>query len=121
MAYDVKTDGTSFSGFLINRLAHDGGFKPALKRQDIVCSPHVVSLCLQGVVYGVKTEETSLDEVLINRLDYDGVFGTALNRFCVQAAVGHPLTIYGKGGQVNPRLLSLLFCFFIVFPSERYI
>lgn len=52
-------------------------------------------------MYGVKTEETSLDEVLINRLDYDGVFGTALNRFCVQAAVGHPLTIYGKGGQVG--------------------
>jgi UDP-sulfoquinovose synthase len=58
----------------------------------------------QGVVYGVKTEETSLDEVLINRLDYDGVFGTALNRFCVQAAVGHPLTIYGKGGQTRGYL-----------------
>jgi hypothetical protein len=41
-----------------------------------------------------------MHEELINRLDYDAVFGTALNRFCVQAAVGHPLTIYGKGGQV---------------------
>ena len=59
----------------------------------------------QGVVYGVSTPETDLDEELINRLDYDGVFGTALNRFCVQAAVGHPLTVYGKGGQV-------LFCYF---------
>lgn len=55
----------------------------------------------QGVVYGVLTEETGLDELLINRLDYDGVFGTALNRFCIQAAVGHPLTVYGKGGQTR--------------------
>jgi len=55
----------------------------------------------QGVVYGVITEETGMDELLINRLDYDGVFGTALNRFCIQAAVGHPLTVYGKGGQTR--------------------
>lgn len=58
----------------------------------------------QGVVYGVATPETSLDEALINRLDYDGVFGTALNRFVVQAAVGHPLTIYGRGGQTRGYL-----------------
>ncbi|MEC4984665.1 MAG: NAD-dependent epimerase/dehydratase family protein [Oscillatoria sp. PMC 1068.18] len=55
----------------------------------------------QGVVYGVLTEETGMDEILINRLDYDGVFGTALNRFCIQAAVGHPLTVYGTGGQTR--------------------
>lgn len=55
----------------------------------------------QGVVYGMKTDETGMHEELCNRLDYDGVFGTALNRFCVQAAVGHPLTVYGKGGQVR--------------------
>lgn len=55
----------------------------------------------QGVVYGVLTEETGIDELLINRLDYDGVFGTALNRFCIQAAIGHPLTLYGKGGQTR--------------------
>jgi len=55
----------------------------------------------QGVVYGVKTEETMMDPLLINRLDYDGVFGTALNRFVIQAAVGHPLTVYGKGGQTR--------------------
>ena len=53
----------------------------------------------QGVVYGVLTDQTAIDDLLINRLDYDGVFGTALNRFCVQAAIGHPLTVYGKGGQ----------------------
>ncbi len=55
----------------------------------------------QGIVYGVLTDETGMDELLINRLDYDGIFGTALNRFCIQAAIGHPLTVYGKGGQTR--------------------
>jgi UDP-sulfoquinovose synthase len=55
----------------------------------------------QGIVYGVLTDETGMDELLINRLDYDGVFGTALNRFCIQATVGHPLTVYGTGGQTR--------------------
>jgi UDP-sulfoquinovose synthase len=58
----------------------------------------------QGVVYGTSTEETDLDPRLINRLDYDEIFGTVLNRFCVQAAVGHPLTVYGKGGQTRGYL-----------------
>lgn len=53
----------------------------------------------QGVVYGTITEEVALDEALINRFDYDEVFGTVLNRFCVEAVIGHPLTVYGKGGQ----------------------
>ena len=69
-------------------------------------------------MYGVKTEETSLDEALINRLDYDGVFGTALNRFCVQAAVGHPLTIYGKGGQVGLIFQPLSRILPIVIPRD---
>ncbi|MBZ5695118.1 MAG: NAD-dependent epimerase/dehydratase family protein [Acidobacteriia bacterium] len=55
----------------------------------------------QGVVYGTVTDETAFDEALINRFDYDEVFGTVLNRFCVEAAVGHPLTVYGKGGQTR--------------------
>jgi UDP-sulfoquinovose synthase len=55
----------------------------------------------QGVVYGVLTEQTGRDEILINRLDYDEIFGTVLNRFCIQAAIGHPLTVYGKGGQTR--------------------
>src|SRR5438445_6991124 len=55
----------------------------------------------QGVVYGTMTDEVCLDEALINRFDYDEVFGTVLNRFCVQAAIGHPLTVYGKGGQTR--------------------
>ena len=55
----------------------------------------------QGVVYGTITDEVTLDEGLINRFDYDEVFGTVLNRFCVQAALGHPLTVYGRGGQTR--------------------
>src|SRR5271155_2772810 len=55
----------------------------------------------QGVVYGTITDETAMDEALVNRFDYDEVFGTALNRFCVEAAVGHPLTVYGTGGQTR--------------------
>jgi len=55
----------------------------------------------QGVVYGTMTDESALDEALINRFDYDDVFGTVLNRFCVQAAIGQPLTVYGKGGQTR--------------------
>ena len=55
----------------------------------------------QGIVYGTLTEETALDEALINRFDYDDVFGTVLNRFCVQAATGQPLTVYGRGGQTR--------------------
>lgn len=58
----------------------------------------------QGIVYGTVTEETEMDERLINRYDYDEVFGTALNRFCVQAAIRHPLTVYGKGGQTRGML-----------------
>jgi UDP-sulfoquinovose synthase len=55
----------------------------------------------QGVVYGTTTDETAIDEALINRFDYDDVFGTVLNRFCIQAAIGQPLTVYGKGGQTR--------------------
>jgi len=55
----------------------------------------------QGVVYGTVTDEVAMDEALINRFDYDEVFGTVLNRFCAQAALGYPLTVYGKGGQTR--------------------
>ncbi|HYU92930.1 MAG TPA: NAD-dependent epimerase/dehydratase family protein [Actinomycetota bacterium] len=58
----------------------------------------------QGVVYGIETDETTLDPRLATRFDYDEVFGTALNRFCLQAVIGHPLTVYGKGGQTRGYL-----------------
>jgi UDP-sulfoquinovose synthase len=66
----------------------------------------------QGVVYGIETPETKLDERLITRYDYDEAFGTALNRFCVQAVIGHPLTVYGKGGQTRGflNILDTLQC-----------
>jgi UDP-sulfoquinovose synthase len=55
----------------------------------------------QGIVWGTQTDETARHENLINRFDYDGDYGTVLNRFLMQAAVGHPLTIYGTGGQTR--------------------
>ena len=55
----------------------------------------------QGVVYGVHTDETALHPGLATRFDYDDVWGTALNRFCVEAAIDHPITVYGKGGQTR--------------------
>ncbi|SFL39704.1 NAD-dependent epimerase/dehydratase family protein [Shimia haliotis] len=55
----------------------------------------------QGIVWGTQTPETKLDDRLINRFDYDGDYGTVLNRFLVQAAVGHPLTVHGTGGQTR--------------------
>jgi UDP-sulfoquinovose synthase len=58
----------------------------------------------QGIVYGQSTDQTDLDPALATRFDYDGVFGTVLNRFCVQAVTGHPLTVYGAGGQTRGML-----------------
>jgi UDP-sulfoquinovose synthase len=55
----------------------------------------------QGIVWGTNTDETLLDERLINRYDYDGDYGTVLNRFLMQAAIGHPLTVHGTGGQTR--------------------
>ncbi|MBK9123853.1 MAG: NAD-dependent epimerase/dehydratase family protein [Chloroflexi bacterium] len=55
----------------------------------------------QGIVYGSGTYETALDVDLATRFDYDQVYGTALNRFCIQAAIGYPLTVYGSGGQTR--------------------
>ena len=55
----------------------------------------------QGVVYGSGTAETDLHSELRTRFDYDDIWGTVLNRFCAQAAVGYPLTVYGQGGQTR--------------------
>jgi UDP-sulfoquinovose synthase len=55
----------------------------------------------QGIVWGTQTPETRLDDRLINRFDYDGDYGTVLNRFLMQAAVKHPLTVHGTGGQTR--------------------
>ncbi len=55
----------------------------------------------QGIVWGTQTPQTARDERLINRFDYDGDYGTVLNRFLMQSAIGHPLTVHGTGGQTR--------------------
>jgi len=55
----------------------------------------------QGIVWGTQTDQTCKDERLINRFDYDGDYGTVLNRFLMQAAIRHPLTVHGSGGQTR--------------------
>ncbi|MGO9016259.1 MAG: NAD-dependent epimerase/dehydratase family protein [Dissulfurispiraceae bacterium] len=59
---------------------------------------------MQGPVYGISTEEVDMDERLMPNFHYDEIFGTVLNRFLVQAVSGHPLTVYGKGGQTRGYL-----------------
>lgn len=55
----------------------------------------------QGIVWGGTTPQTSMADALVNRFDYDGDYGTVLNRFLVQAAIGHPLTVHGTGKQTR--------------------
>jgi len=55
----------------------------------------------QGIVWGTHTDETLRHPQLVNRFDYDGDYGTVLNRFLIQAAIGHPLTVHGTGGQTR--------------------
>ena len=55
----------------------------------------------QGVVYGISTDETEMAPELRTSFHYDHVFGTVVNRFLVQAAIGEPMTVYGKGGQTR--------------------
>lgn len=55
---------------------------------------------MQGPVYGTRTEEI-IEETLRTRFDFDEVWGTVVNRFCVEAIIGQPLTVYGKGGQTR--------------------
>lgn len=56
---------------------------------------------MQGVVFGTQIPEMGDDLRLRSRLDFDQCFGTAINRFCCQAVIGHPLTLYGIGGQTR--------------------
>ncbi len=73
---------------------------------------------MQGPVYGIKTKESEIakqlspergpakrsedgSSVLDTIFNYDEIFGTIINRFIVQAVVGYPLTVYGKGGQTR--------------------
>ena len=68
---------------------------------------------MQGPVYGLETPEAALaadsklltpNSSLLTIFNYDEIFGTIVNRFIVQAVVGYPLTVYGKGGQTRGYL-----------------
>lgn len=54
---------------------------------------------MQGVVFGTRIAEMGDDWRMRTRLDFDQCFGTAINRFCCQAVIGHPLTLFGLGKQ----------------------
>ena len=56
---------------------------------------------MQGVVFGTQIDEMGDDLRLRTRLDFDQCFGTAINRFCCQAVIGHPLTLFGLGKQTR--------------------
>lgn len=54
---------------------------------------------MQGVVFGTRIDAPQHDPRLRTRLDFDEAFGTAINRYCCEAAIGHPLTPFGAGHQ----------------------
>jgi UDP-sulfoquinovose synthase len=54
---------------------------------------------MQGIVYGIWKSPNPIDLRLANRFDYDAEFGTVINRYCCEAIIGHPLTVYGNGHQ----------------------
>ena len=66
----------------------------------------------QGVVYGTDTNETKLSEKFSTSFHYDHLFGTVINRFCVEAAINKPLTVYGQGNQKRTflNILDTLKC-----------
>lgn len=67
------------------------------------CWGLTVTECQQGIVYGI-TPESVKNEKLQSRLDVTEAFGTVMNRFCAQAAIGYPLTVFGNGGMTRAFL-----------------
>ena len=104
----IKDDDGNFIEKEILYPAAPGSIYHMTKTQDALCFYYYnkndalrITDLHQGIVWGTETTETQMNEVLINRFDYDGDFGTVLNRFLMQAAVGHPLTVHGTGGQTR--------------------
>ncbi len=56
---------------------------------------------MQGIVFGSHIDKMGGDVRLRTRFDFDQCFGTVINRFICQAVIGHPLTVYGAGGQTR--------------------
>jgi len=105
---NVETDDGNFVEQEILYPANPGSIYHMTKTQDQLMFAYYnkndairITDLHQGIVWGTQTEETRKDESLINRFDYDGDYGTVLNRFLMQAAVGHPLTVHGTGGQTR--------------------
>ncbi len=63
---------------------------------------------MQGIIYGTRINEIDKKE-FYTRFDFDESFGTSINRFCTQAVIGYPLSVYGEGGQTR-GFLSLSDC-----------
>lgn len=65
----------------------------------------------QATIFGATIAENHAPEHarLAARFNYDAVFSTVMNRFACQAAIGHPLTVYGNGKQ-KTGLISLSDC-----------
>ena len=53
-----------------------------------------------AIVTGATTEEAYGE--FATRLDFDFYFGVVTHRFCAQALIGYPITVYGKGLQGKP-------------------
>lgn len=51
---------------------------------------------MQGIIFGSYTDEIDKSKIH-SRFDFDESGGTVLNRFCVQAILDIPLTIFGHG------------------------
>lgn len=89
--------------------AEPGSLYHVTKVQDthllwLYCRTHGLRVTdiMQGPVYGIETAETRLNpEKLGTSFHYDDLFGTVINRFIAQAVAGHPLTVYGSGGQTR--------------------
>lgn len=54
---------------------------------------------MQGIVYGTRVDGMQRGVPFNTRFDVDACFGTVLNRFCAQAILGVPLSLYGRGRQ----------------------
>ncbi len=60
-----------------------------------------------AIVTGATTEEARGE--LSTRFDFDFYFGVVTHRFCAQALIGYPITVYGKGLQGKP-FVTLVDC-----------